>query len=259
MTELTEWEGKIIPSRGCSVNFLQSQWERKARTGNPKCSVKAQLLSTSLGAVCVIPAVQKALPSIFTPIMSMSLDHSLLCHVWAFTTTWTVAHQAPPVHGIRQARILEWVATPFSRGSSWSRDRSQVSCTAGRFFTVWATRKALYHSFSSVQSLSRVQLFVPHELQHARPPCASPTPGVYSNSSPSSQWCHPAISSSVVPFSSCPQSLPASGSFLMGVSHDLSLITSSLFPFLILLVAIYFLKVDLLTLSALPIFLPLQP
>ena len=55
----------------------------------------------------------------------------------------------------------------------------------------------------------------PHELQHTRPPCPWPTPGVYSNSCPSSRWCHPAISSSVVPFSSCPQSLPASGSFLM--------------------------------------------
>ena len=54
----------------------------------------------------------------------------------------------------------------------------------------------------------------PHELQHTRPPCPSPTPGVYSNSCPSSQWCHPAFSSSVVPFS-CPQSLPASGSFPM--------------------------------------------
>ena len=55
----------------------------------------------------------------------------------------------------------------------------------------------------------------PHELQHARPPCPSPTPGVHSDSCPSSQWCHPAISSSVVPFSSCPQSLPPSGSFPM--------------------------------------------
>ena len=49
----------------------------------------------------------------------------------------------------------------------------------------------------------------PHESQHARPPCPSPTPGVHWDSRPSSQWCHPAISSSVVPFSSCPQSLPA--------------------------------------------------
>ena len=55
----------------------------------------------------------------------------------------------------------------------------------------------------------------PHELQHARPPCPSPTPGVYSDSCPSSWWCHPAISSSVIPFSSCPQSLQALGSFPM--------------------------------------------
>ena len=55
----------------------------------------------------------------------------------------------------------------------------------------------------------------PHESQHSRSPCPSPTPGVYSNSCPSSWWCHLAISSSVVPFSSCLQSLPASGSFPM--------------------------------------------
>ena len=55
----------------------------------------------------------------------------------------------------------------------------------------------------------------PHELQHARPPCPSPTPRVHSDSRPSRRWCHPAISSSVVPFSSCPQSLPASESFPM--------------------------------------------
>ena len=52
-----------------------------------------------------------------------------------------------------------------------------------------------------------------HGLQHARPPCPSPSPGVYSNACPLSQWCHPTISSSVVPFSSCLQSFPASGSF----------------------------------------------
>ena len=68
---------------------------------------------------------------------------------------------------------------------------------------------------SSVQSLSHVRLFGPHESQHTRPPCPSPIPGVYSNSCPSSQWCHLAISSSVVPFSSCLQSLPASESFPM--------------------------------------------
>ena len=66
--------------------------------------------------------------------------------------------------------------------------------------------------FSSVQSLVSDSL-QPHESQHARPPCPSPTPGVHSDSCPSSQWCHPAILSSVIPFFSCPQSLPASESF----------------------------------------------
>ena len=71
--------------------------------------------------------------------------------------------------------------------------------------------------FSSVQFSRSVvsDSLPPHESQHTRPPCPSPTPRVYSNSYPSSQWCHPAISSSVVPFSSCPESLPASGSFPM--------------------------------------------
>ena len=55
----------------------------------------------------------------------------------------------------------------------------------------------------------------PHELQHSRPLCPSPTPGIYPNSCPLSQWCHPTISSSVVPFSPCPQSVPASGCFKM--------------------------------------------
>ena len=75
----------------------------------------------------------------------------------------------------------------------------------------------------------------PHESQHTRPPCPSPAPGVYPNSCPSSRWCHPAISSSVVPFSSCPQSLQASGSFPMsqlfacgGQSIGVSALTSFL-------------------------------
>ena len=70
-------------------------------------------------------------------------------------------------------------------------------------------------TFSSVQFSHSVvsDSLWPHESQHARPPCPSPTPRVHSDSCPSSQWCRPAISSSFVPFSSCPQSLPASESF----------------------------------------------
>ena len=74
----------------------------------------------------------------------------------------------------------------------------------------------LYQAYSVQFSRSVVSdSLQPHESQYARPPCPSPTPGVHSNSRPSSRWCHPAISSSVVPFSSCPQSLPASESFPM--------------------------------------------
>ena len=72
-----------------------------------------------------------------------------------------------------------------------------------QFSSVWFSRSVVSNSLT------------PHESQHTRPPCPSPTPGAHSNSRPSSQWCHPAISSSVVPFSSCPQSLPASVSFPM--------------------------------------------
>ena len=69
--------------------------------------------------------------------------------------------------------------------------------------------------FSSVQFSHSVmsEYLWPHESHHARPPCLSPTPRVYSNSYPLSRWCHPAISFSVVPFSSCLQSFPVSGSF----------------------------------------------
>ena len=70
---------------------------------------------------------------------------------------------------------------------------------------------------AGVQSSSRVRLFATHGLQHARPPCPSPAPRVCSTSCPSSQGCHPTISSSVTPFSSCLQSFPASGSFQMSL------------------------------------------
>ena len=100
--------------------------------------------------------------------------------------------------------------------------------------------------FSSVQFSCSVvsDSLQPHESQHARPPCPSPSPGIHSDSCASSPWCHPAISSSVVPFSSCPQSLPASESFPMsqlfawggqstGVS-SLSIIPSKEIPGLVL-------------------------
>ena len=162
-------------------------------------------------------------------------------------------------HRIFQARVLEWIAISYSRGSSKPRHQNcspASPASPGRFFTTsttWEAPKAYYltsillliypfikhllsahyvvgtiigtgcivclhGSYILVVQLSRSVVcdsLQPHELQHARPPCPSPTPGVHSNSCPLSQWCHPAISSSVVPFSSCPQSLPASQSFPM--------------------------------------------
>ena len=66
----------------------------------------------------------------------------LLCHVWLFATPWTVACQAPLSMEFSRLRMLEWVAILLTRGSSWPRDRTQVSCIAGRFLTVWATKEA---------------------------------------------------------------------------------------------------------------------
>ena len=84
---------------------------------------------------------------------------SCFSHVWLFETPWTVAHQASLSTGVLQARILEWVAMPFSRGSSQPRDWTQVSHVGSGFFTVWVTREtqdywvgslSLYPEFSSV-------------------------------------------------------------------------------------------------------------
>ena len=79
---------------------------------------------------------------------------------------------------------------------------------------IWYGNLAIFLSVQFSRSVVSDSLR-PHESQHTRPPCPSPTPGVHSDSHPSSWWCHPAISSSVIPFSSCPQSLPASESFPM--------------------------------------------
>ena len=94
-----------------------------------------------------------------------------------------------PVHQPQASCILHWI---------WTGDS----------FLIW---QIVFQFSCSVVSNS----LWTYESQHTRPPCPSPTPGVHSDSHPSSQWCHPAISSSVVPFSSCPQSLPASESFPM--------------------------------------------
>ena len=127
---------------------------------------------------------------------------------WGATNLWALnlRHASP-------ANIL-WDTLPPSghKGNCQDLEAPSQQCLGVLGSpTAWQAAKSSLVQFSPVMSDS----VRPHGLQHARPPCPSPTPGVYPNSCPSSQWCHPAISSSVVPFSSCPQSLPASGSFPM--------------------------------------------
>ena len=123
------------------------------------------------------------------------------------------------VHGILQARILEWVAISSSKGTSRPgiKPASLISpALTVELFTTSATWEALVLlsvQFSSVTQ-SCLTLWY-HEPQHASLPCPSPTPGVHPNPCPLSRWCYPTISSSVVPFSFCPQSFPVSGSFQM--------------------------------------------
>ena len=111
--------------------------------------------------------------------------------------------------------------------SPWLMTTQNYSHTYNLFYFQWESMRLLFSApllspllirihfiepetfsscFSSAQSPSHVQLLQPHEPQHARAPCPSPTSRVYPNPCPSSRWCHPTISSSVVPFSSCPQS-----------------------------------------------------
>ena len=103
------------------------------------------------------------------------------------------------VHGILQARKLEWVAISFSRGSSPPRDQTCISCNIKLYCCSVAK---LCPTFCD-----------PHGLQHTWLPCPSFSPRVCSNSCTLSWWWHPTISLSIVPFSSCLQSFPASGSF----------------------------------------------
>ena len=127
-----------------------------------------------------------------------------------------------PALGMLLCEMEAWCYSSFL--PPWGKDEQNHRVSHPALWPPWAPDQieevflcTVWHQFSSVQ-YSRSVVFSslqPRELQHGRPPCPSPTPGFHPNSCPSSRWCHPAISSSVVPFSSCPQSLPASESFLM--------------------------------------------
>ena len=102
-----------------------------------------------------------------------------------------------------QILLYSSISGSLIRVQSRQSTSAQIKQKKRQFSSVLLSRSVVSDSLQS------------HESQHTRPPCPSPTPGVHPNSCPSSRWCHPAISSSVIPFSSWPQSLPASGSFPM--------------------------------------------
>ena len=134
--------------------------------------------------------------------------------VLLLVTPWTVALQAPLSMGVSRQECWSGLSylPPGDLPNPVMEPASLKSpALEGRFFTTSGTCQYSVQFSLSVVSHS----LPPHGLQHARPPCPSPTPGVYSNSCPSSRWCNPTISSSVIPFSSCLQSFPASGSFPM--------------------------------------------
>ena len=119
-----------------------------------------------------------------------------------------------PIHGILKARILEWL--PFPSPGDLPNPRIEPGSPHCRQILYWQSHQGSPNLLSVQFSCSVMSDSLwPCGLQHTRLPSSSPTPGAYLNSYPSSRWCHPTISSSVVPFSFCLQSFPASGSFPM--------------------------------------------
>ena len=133
-------------------------------------------------------------PSRFLSSLQNFLNHH--CHVGS-----------PAVHGPNALLMLWVVSAALQPILNLNRKIIQI-CFLSNIISIVSVQ------FSSVAQLCPTVL-QPHGLQHTRPPCPSPTPGVYPSSCPLSGWYHPTISSCVIPFSSCPQSFPASGSFQM--------------------------------------------
>ena len=157
------------------------------------------------------------LPSIFPSNGIVFSNESVLCIRWPKLWSFSFSISPSNEHSGLISFKIDWfdlLAVQGTLNSLFQHHNSKPSVLwSSAFFMV-------QHSNSYIRSdqISRLVMsdsLWPHESQHARPPCPSPTPGVYSKSCPLSWWCHPTISSSVVPFSSCLQSFLASGSFQM--------------------------------------------
>ena len=158
-------------------------------------SIKSVMPSNHLILCCPLLLLPSILPSNREGFFSFS-NESALCirwpKCWSFSFSISLSNEYSGLISFR----IDWFDLLVVQDS-------QGSSPAPQFTSVQFSHSVVTDSLQ------------PHESQHARHPCPSPTPTVHSDSRPSGQWCHPAISSSVVPFSSCPQSLPASESFPM--------------------------------------------
>ena len=164
-------------------------------------SLNFSLPCPCLASSCLIrDAASTHTPNLGT---SISLSHNIL-QVYPQILTWEIALSLPPYPcwavPSRKAGVV-CTSQPTLTAHDWHKVDFQQKCLV-----------PISVQFSRSVASDSVR---PHESQYARPPCPSSTPGVQSNSHPLSRWCHPAISSSVVPFSSCPQSFPALESFPM--------------------------------------------
>ena len=222
----------------------------------------ASLISSAEGGT--LPILENKVIKLYYWGMFHFLNKITVCLLSRFSCVWLcdAMESSPPdssVHEILQTRTLEWVSMPSSRGFSqpryWnmfpaapalqvdslllSHQGSQKNPTRNDS-NIREKETQPSVQFSSVQfshSVMSESLWT-HGLQHTRPPCPSPPLRVYSNPCPLSQWCHPTISSSVIPFPSSLQSFPASGSFQMsgqsiGVSASASVLpmnTQDWFP-----------------------------
>ena len=153
-------------------------------------------------------------------------------HCWVFWICWNIECSTLAAASFRIWNSSTGISSPslalfvVMLPKSQLTSHSRMSGSRGVITPSWlsGTWRSFLHSSSVYSCLLflissasvRSNFFQPHELQHIRLPCPSPSLGACSNLCPSSWWCHPTISSSVVPFSSCSQSFPGSGSFLMG-------------------------------------------
>ena len=147
--------------------------------------------------------------------MQLSKERDLGDFLWMmFYKLYGMYSVGPLLWWIKYEVLESWVLNSQSTRHRWSG----VFCKNCPLRWLWKIVISLIRNQIRSDQISLSVMsdsLRPHESQHARPPCPSTTPRVHPDSRPSSQWCHPAISSSVIPFSSCPQSLPASESFPM--------------------------------------------